>query len=218
MTAFNFLCLDQTHYSDALKLQESLFNKQIENKTNKQATTNTLIFLQHKPVYTLGKSGNIANLKTPIEDIDADYFNTNRGGDITYHGPGQLTGYPIFDLSSFDMSVRQYVEAIEQCIIDCIADYGLKGERLDRASGVWLDANNEKARKICAVGIKISRGISMHGFAFNINTDLSYFDHIVPCGIDDKAVTSMAKELKREMNFLEVQNNLLKSFENNFRV
>ena len=164
--------MDRTDYADALELQESLFQKQLDNKAAEEPTTNTLIFLQHEPVYTLGKSGDINNLKRPIEEIDAAYFKTNRGGDITYHGPGQLTGYPIFDLSSFDMGVRSYVETIEQCVIDCIAEYGLEGQRLDSASGVWLDADKENARKICAVGIKISRGISMHGFAFNINTDL----------------------------------------------
>lgn len=217
MPAFNFLCLNQTPYADALKLQERLFEREVENSTDQKQTSSTLIFLQHDPVYTLGKSGDIGNLKSPIEEIGADYFETNRGGDITYHGPGQLTGYPIFDLNSFKISVRQYVDLIEQCIIDCIADYGLKGERLEKASGVWLDAQTDNARKICAIGIKISKGISMHGFAFNINTDLNYFDHIVPCGIDDKEVTSLAKELGNEMNFYEVQLKLLEHFQKAFR-
>tara|TARA_R110000868_G_scaffold111053_6_gene300181 strand:- start:1460 stop:2119 length:660 start_codon:yes stop_codon:yes gene_type:complete len=216
--AFNYLTINQTNYADALLLQEVLFEELLQSKGKEKPLKSTLIFLQHSPVYTLGKSGDIKNLKVPIEETGAEYFKTNRGGDITYHGPGQLTAYPIFDLEAFGMGVRQYVETLEDCVIDCIATYGLKGSRIDGASGVWLDPNTPNERKICAVGIKVSRGVTMHGLAFNINTDLSYFDNIVPCGLEDKGVSSLANELGREMDFVEVEARLLKCFEDYFKV
>jgi len=214
--AFNFLSIQSIEYADALLLQETLFEELIQSKIDEIPIHGTLIFLQHLPVYTMGKSGDIRNLKIPIEETDAEYHQTNRGGDITYHGPGQLTIYPIFDLGAFGMGVRKYVETLEQCVIDCIQDYGLQGSRLQGASGVWLDVNSPQERKICAVGIKISRGVSMHGLAFNINTDLSYFENIIPCGLEDKGVTSLAKELNRKMDFFEVEEKLLYSFEKHF--
>jgi len=213
---FNYIRLDQTAYGDALHFQEAFFNAAIERKNNGIGAINHLIFLEHTPVYTLGKSGDEKNLKIPIEETGAEFYRTNRGGDITYHGPGQLTGYPIFDLGSFGMGVRQYVDTVEECIIQCIAEYGLRGERSTGASGVWLDVGKPAERKICALGIKVSRGISMHGFAFNINTDLSYFENIIPCGIEDKGVTSLANELGKEMNFKKVCDTLLKKFESQF--
>ena len=214
---FDFLSLGITSYQDGLRLQENLFTAQLNHLKVNKPTLNTLIFLQHDPVYTLGKSGDIKNLKVPIEETDAEFFKTNRGGDITYHGPGQLTGYPIFDLSTFNIGVRQYVELLEQCIIDCISEYGILGKRLDGASGVWLDAGTSSERKICAVGIKVSRGICMHGFAFNINTDLSYFENIIPCGLENKGVTSLAKELGCQQDFIQVEKSLLKQFEQKFQ-
>lgn len=213
---FDILQLDKTSYQDALMLQENLFNAQLEKLTNNEATTNTLIILQHNPVYTLGKSGNVENLKIPIEDTDAEFYRTSRGGDITYHGPGQLTVYPIFDLKTFNISVREYVEMLEQCVIDCIKKYGLIGKRVEGASGVWIDAGSSNERKICAVGIKLSRGISMHGIAFNVKTDLSYFDNIVPCGLEDKGVTSLEAEMGKDISLQEVQKSLLKEFEKKF--
>lgn len=216
--SFSVLTIDTATYEEGLLLQENLFNAQLEKKANQKPTSNTLILLQHSPVYTLGKSGDLANLKVPIEETGAEFHKTNRGGDITYHGPGQITGYPIFDLNQLSLGVRQYVESLEQCVIDCIADYGLKGGRVDGASGVWLDIGTEKERKICAVGIKISRGISMHGFAFNINTDLSYFENIIPCGIEDKGVTSLQKELGKKMDLKEVEKKLTSYFEKYFRL
>jgi lipoyl(octanoyl) transferase len=209
--AFNYLHLDQTPYEEALRLQEQLFGEALNSKLEDRWAVQTLIMLQHEPVYTLGKSGDPSNLIVPVEDTGATFYRTNRGGDITYHGPGQLVGYPIFDLYSLNMGVRQFVETLEDCIIDCLADYGLKGKRIAGASGVWLDSGGEE-RKICALGIKISRGVSMHGFAFNINTDLTYFNHIIPCGITDKSVTSLAKEMGEEIDFWEVENNLLGHF------
>ena len=215
--SFTLITLDPTNYLDALLFQETFFNAQLEKKDKGENTSNTLILLQHTPVYTLGKSGDINNLKVPIEETGAEFYQTKRGGDITFHGPGQLVVYPIFDTENFGISVREYVEKLEQCVIDCIAEYGLKGERITEASGVWLDAETENARKICAVGLKVSRGISMHGLAFNINTDLSYFDHIVPCGLDDKSVTSLEKELGKKMDFYEVQGKLIAQFEKHFK-
>ncbi|MDB4083280.1 lipoyl(octanoyl) transferase LipB [Vicingaceae bacterium] len=215
--SFTIITLDPTNYLDALVFQENFFNAQLEKKDNGEKTSDTLIFLQHTPVYTLGKSGDINNLKIPIEETGAEFYQTKRGGDITFHGPGQLVVYPIFDTENYGIRVREYVTKLEQCVINCLADYGLKGERLEHASGVWLDADNEKGRKICAIGLKVSRGISMHGLAFNINTDLNYFDHIVPCGLDDKSVTSLEKELGKKMDFFEVQNKLIAQFQKQFK-
>lgn len=214
--SFTTITLEPTNYEDALMFQESFFNGQLERKANGKKTNNTLILLQHTPVYTLGKSGDLSNLKIPIEETDAEFYESNRGGDITFHGPGQLVIYPVFDTESFNMSVRTYVETLEQCVIDCIAEFGLTGSRISDASGVWLDADNEKARKICAVGLKVSKGISMHGMAFNINTDLSYFDNIVPCGLDDKSVTSLEKELGEKQNFFKIREKVLEQFEKHF--
>ena len=214
--SYTLITLEPTNYLDTLTFQENFFNAQLEKKANSEETENTLILLQHTPVYTLGKSGDISNLKVPIEETGAEFYQTKRGGDITFHGPGQLVVYPIFDIENFGISVREYVAKLEQCVIECIAEYGLKGERIEDASGVWLDAGNKKARKICAVGLKVSRGISMHGLAFNIHTDLSYFDHIVPCGLDDKSVTSLEKELGKKLDFFEVQKKLIAQFEKHF--
>lgn len=214
--SFTTIILDCTNYVDALVFQEIFFNAQLEKKAKDEKTSNTLIVLEHPPVYTLGKSGNERNLKVSIEETGAEFYKTSRGGDITFHGPGQLVVYPIFNVETYGMSVRAFVETLEQCVIDCIAEYGLKGIRINNASGVWLDAENENARKICAVGLKISRGITMHGLAFNINTDLSYFDNIVPCGLDDKSVTSLEKELGKKMDFYEVQRKLIAQFEKHF--
>jgi lipoyl(octanoyl) transferase len=218
MAKLNLIYINPTDYEDALNFQECLFQAQLERINKGENSKDYLIFLQHNPVYTLGKSGDESNLKVPIEKTDAQFYKTNRGGDITYHGPGQLTGYPIFNLEHFGIGVREYVELMEQCVIDCIANYGLKGERLDGASGVWLDTNGENPRKICAIGIKVSRGITMHGFAFNINTDLSYFENIIPCGIDDKGVTSLENELGKKMNFKAVEKVLLECFEKRFNI
>jgi lipoyl(octanoyl) transferase len=216
MKVFNYFLLNTTPYEEGLDFQQFWFDQQLEKKATGKETVNTLILLQHTPVYTLGKSGDIKNLKIPIEETDAEYFQTNRGGDITYHGPGQITGYPVFDIDNFNIGVRTYVETLEECIIDCIALYGLEGKRIDTASGVWLDTESEKPRKICAIGIKVSKGITMHGFAFNVNTDLSYFENIVPCGLDDKGVTSLAKELGKEIDIIEVKKNLIKCFKKRF--
>lgn len=205
-------------YTSALDVQEKQFNSILQKKMKGiDHEDSQLIFVEHNPVYTLGKSGKLENLRRKPEEVGAEFFHTSRGGDITYHGPGQIVGYPIFDLEQFEMGIAKYIWSIEEAIIRCIADYGLEGGRIKEASGVWLDWDNEKARKICAIGVKASRYVTMHGFAFNVNTDLSYFNHIIPCGIDDKGVTSMEKELGRKMDFTSVKSKVEQEFRNLFR-
>lgn len=200
-------------YTDALAKQEALFNQILDNKRNKVVhNLNTLMLVEHNPVYTLGKSGDLSNLKRKPEEVGAEFYKTNRGGDITYHGPGQITGYPIFDLELFGIGLAQYIWNVEEVMIKTIAEFGLVGTRIDDASGVWLDADNENVRKICAIGVKASRYVTMHGFAFNVNTDLTYFDHMIPCGIDDKGVTSLAKETGKPQDFDEIQNLVASKF------
>lgn len=214
-------------YKSCWDLQEKLnrtnVNFKIKRAKGEEAPAlleNFLIACQHPPVYTLGKSGDLANLlidEQGLESIGAEYYHINRGGDITYHGPGQLVVYPIFDLEQFFTDLHKFLRYLEEAVILTIAEYGLKGERLEGATGVWLDADiPEKARKICAIGIRMSRWVSMHGLALNVNTNLDYFKQIVPCGIDDKAVTSMEKELGRKLDFEEVTSVLRKQLQTLF--
>jgi len=173
-----------------------------------QPTPNYLLFCEHPHVYTLGKSGKEGHLLANdafLQTIGATYYKINRGGDITYHGPGQLVGYPILDLDNFFTDIHRYMRVLEEAIIRTLADYGLNAGRIDGLTGVWLDYEQQRnPRKICAMGVKASRWVTMHGFALNVNTDLSYFNHIVPCGISDKAVTSMQQELGRTVPVAEV--------------
>ena len=167
-----------------------------------------LIFCEHPHVFTLGKSGEINNLlinEQFLKNINASYYKSNRGGDITYHGPGQIVGYPIFDLERMKLGVKQYVHTLEEGIIHTLGTYGLNAARLEGATGVWLDVGTKNVRKICAIGVRVSRGVTMHGFALNVNTDLKYFSYINPCGFIDKGVTSMEKELGQQLNFEEVK-------------
>lgn len=209
----NHLYLGLTNYKDALEFQEFVFNAQLEKG---EKTANNLILLEHEHVYTLGKSGDIKNLKVPIEETGAEYFETNRGGDITYHGPGQLVGYPIFNLADFNLSVREFVYTIEECVIETVASYGIKCERIEGVSGVWVGADTKIPRKICALGIKVSRRITMHGFAMNVDPNLSFFENIVPCGLEDKGVTSLRKELGKEVDMFDLMDRLIKYFEKHF--
>jgi lipoyl(octanoyl) transferase len=203
---FNVLDLGRMSYAEALNVQEGIFQKILDHKKRGQShDLNTLILVEHNLVYTLGKSGNLDNLKRKPEEVGAEFFKTSRGGDITYHGPGQLVGYPIFDLEQFEIGIAKYIWNIEQVIIETIAELGIEGHRISDASGVWLEPESESARKICALGVKASRYVTMHGFAFNINTDLSYFEHIVPCGIDDKGVTSLEREKQNHQNFDDIK-------------
>jgi len=192
--------------------EEILKIKSTNRKTEKKiATKNYLIFCEHPHVYTLGKSGNENNLlvnKDYLKTKGATFYKINRGGDITYHGPGQIVGYPILDLENFFTDIHKYLRLLEESVILTLKDYGIKAERSKGETGVWLDVGSENARKICAFGVKSSRWVTMHGFAFNVNTNLSYFDNIIPCGIVDKQVTSMQKELGKSLNIKEVQERL----------
>jgi lipoyl(octanoyl) transferase len=185
-------------------------------------TRHSLLFVEHPPVYTLGKSGKIENvLISEAERLTRgiDFFYTNRGGDITFHGPQQIVGYPILDLEKFYTDIGRYLRHLEEIIILTMAAYGLKGERSAGETGVWLDPGIKgKERKICAIGVRCSRWITMHGFAFNVNTDLTYFDYIIPCGIQNKRVTSLAGELGHEVDLAEVKDKLKENFEKVFKV
>ncbi len=203
--------LKNISYQKAWDYQEELFQELLEAKQNEKINDNYLLFCEHPPVFTLGKSGTESNLlmsKDFLEKHGIEYFKINRGGDITFHGPGQIVGYPILDLEQFEMGVKQYIHAMEEVIIRTLNDYGLKSERLDGATGVWLETDTPRARKICAIGVRASRYVTMHGFAFNINTDLNYYSYINPCGITDKSVTSLKAELGKEIDLAEVQEKL----------
>lgn len=196
-------------YKEAWLFQEKFFNEILEIKSKNRnegseiTTKNHLIFCEHPHVYTLGNSGNKENLLVNEEYLKsrgASFYKTNRGGDITYHGPGQIVGYPVFDLDNFFNDIGKYLRFLEEVIILTLKEYGLSGERSKGETGVWLDVGKPTARKICAMGVKTSRWVSMHGFAFNLNTDLSYFENIIPCGINDKKVTSLEKEIGHKID------------------
>lgn len=215
--AFKTIDLGRMSYAEALAIQEQHFNGILEKKRNGQSHNDSVLLLvEHNPVYTLGKSGDEKNLIHDPKSIGAEFYRTTRGGDITYHGPGQIVGYPIFDLEQLDMGIGKYIWSIEESIIDVIEPLGLKGARIDEASGVWLDIDTAEVRKICAIGVKASRYVTMHGFAFNVNTDLRYFDHIIPCGIDDKGVTSIEKELGTEQDLEKTKASVVEAFERHF--
>ena len=209
-------------YKETWDFQEELFRKildiKINNRRNEanQITPNYLILLEHPHVYTLGKSGDISNLlinEKELRQKGAEFYKINRGGDITYHGPGQLVGYPILDLENFFTDIHKYLRLLEEMVILTLAEYGIKGERSKGETGVWIDVGTPFARKICAMGVRASRWVTMHGFAFNVNTDLSYFENIIPCGIKNKAVTSLQKELGGSpINFSTVRKRLLANF------
>lgn len=211
--------LEVLEYKQTWEYQEELMQRVIGQKQLKkynpaQESDNYLLFVEHPHVYTLGKSGDEQNLLLnyiQLQAKNATFFHTDRGGDITYHGPGQLVGYPIFDLENFGIGLRKYIFLIEEAIIKTIAEYGILGERDGKATGVWLETGTSRARKICAIGVKSSRFVTMHGFALNVNTDLAYFQHINPCGFTDRGVTSLEKELNRTLDMDEVKENVLKN-------
>jgi lipoyl(octanoyl) transferase len=213
--------LGSKDYKETWDYQESLFERVTAAKLanrNKASATNTVegywLTVEHPHVYTLGKSGEANNLLINdqfLKQINATYYKINRGGDITYHGPGQIVGYPIFDLEQMQLSIKSYIDKLEEVIIRTIAEFGIKGERLNDATGVWLDPQVPgKARKICAIGVRASRYVTMHGFALNVNTNLQYFSYINPCGFIDKGVTSIAKELGHDVDMTEVKDLLKK--------
>lgn len=202
-------------YEVAWKMQETIFKKLLQNKLHGQrivygdenSGNGTLIFVEHPHVYTLGKNGSENNLLVDLIQLqaaDVKFYRTDRGGDITYHGPGQIVGYPIFDLEKIGIGLKEYIYSLEEAVIKALSYYGISGSRLPGATGVWIDPES-RARKICAIGVKASRYITMHGFAFNVNTDLSYFDHINPCGFIDRGVTSLEAEVGVKQNFEEVK-------------
>jgi len=216
-------------YQAAWDLQEEVLQKNVKLKQEAHhagegipATDHYLFLVEHPPVYTLGKSGHIENVLISDEQREKrgiEFFKTNRGGDITFHGPQQIVGYPILDLEKFTTDIGKYLRNLEEIIILTLADYGLHGDRSPGETGVWLDPGVKgKERKICAMGVRCSRWITMHGFALNVNTDLTYFDFIVPCGIQNKQVTSIAKELGREVDFEEAKAFVKKNFEKVFGV
>jgi lipoyl(octanoyl) transferase len=213
--------LGKIRYAHAWEYQEEVFaavvKSKIELRNNPRESAypeNYFLFCEHPPVYTLGKSGKMENLllnEQELKEEGIDFFKINRGGDITYHGPGQIVGYPILDLDQFFTDIHKYLRYLEEAIILTLAEYGIEAGRVEGLTGVWLDVDNkEKSRKICAMGIKCSRWVTMHGFAFNVNTELDYFEKIIPCGIDDRDVTSMKRELGREVDMDEVKAKIIK--------
>ena len=206
-----FQDLGLMEYLDAFNYQEKLMKEIIELKLKNrdrtdgdyEETPNYLLFVEHPHVYTLGKSGDEENMlanSDKLKEINATFLKTNRGGDITYHGFGQLVGYPVLDLDNFKSDIHLYMRNLEEVIVRTIAEYGLKGERSEGETGVWLDVGKPYQRKICAMGVKTSKWVTMHGFALNVNTDLRYFEYIIPCGIKDKSVTSLQRELERKFS------------------
>lgn len=214
--------LGRKDYVDTWNYQNSLFQEILDQKIHnrrqqaQKPTTNHLLFVEHPHVFTLGKSGDVKNLllsDKQLSEKNASFHKINRGGDITYHGPGQVVGYPILDLDNFFTDIHRYLRTLEEMVIRTLAEYGVQGERSEGETGVWLDVGTPFARKICAMGVRASRWVTMHGFAFNANADLGYFDYIVPCGIKDKAVTSLNVELgQKEVDMNGVQKKLLKHF------
>ncbi len=215
-------------YKEAWDYQENLFEQIVEAKQQKRdgkedvITPNFMLFCEHPHVYTIGKSGKESNLlinEEMLKNRGASLYKINRGGDITYHGPGQLVAYPILDLDNFKLSIKSYIDQLEEVIIRVLKRYGMIATRAEGATGVWLDAESPvKARKICAIGVRTSHWVSMHGFAFNVNTDLSYFENIIPCGIQGKSVTSLQKELGKEVKMEEIKRIVLSEFEAIFKM
>ena len=212
-------------YQKAVEYQTKIFNKIIDQKlknrksVNKEITQNHLIFVEHPNVYTLGKSGDINNLLLSKEDLEKkeiQFFNTNRGGDITCHGPGQIVCYPILDLDNFFSDIHKYLRYLEEVVIQTLNEFGIKSERSPDETGVWIEPKQISARKICAMGVKASRWVTMHGFALNVDNDLSYFKNIIPCGILNKSVTSITNEIANQVDKSDVKEKIIKNFENIF--
>lgn len=216
--------LGQMEYDACRRLQQSLFDELLAAKAEPtgEMPPQRLILVEHPPVYTLGKSGKEANLLVNtdyLESLGATFHQTDRGGDITFHGPGQIVGYPILDLEREGIGLRAYIEAVEQTVIDTLADYGIAAGRSEGAAGVWLAPHRGRPlRKICAIGVRSSRYVTMHGFALNVNTNLDWFELINPCGFTDRGVTSLAKELGREVSIEEVKSRLVAHFAENINV
>jgi lipoyl(octanoyl) transferase len=233
MEIVEFRDLGSMEYKEAWDYQENLLQENLKIKSvihssnevidpKSLPTKHYLLFVEHPPVYTLGKSGKIEHVLINEEERHQqgiEFFHTNRGGDITFHGPQQIVGYPIFDLEKFYTDIGRYLRELEEVIIQTLAEYGIIGGRSAGETGVWIDAAIKgKERKVCAMGVRCSRWVTMHGFALNVNTDLNYFNHIIPCGIPNKKVTSIKEELRREVNMEDVKEKLKKNFEKVFNV
>jgi lipoyl(octanoyl) transferase len=225
MKQIQLLDLGNKDYKETWEYQEELFKEIVDikiqnrNTTSSIPTPNFFLYVTHPHVYTLGKSGDVSNLllsEKQLIDKGATFYKINRGGDITYHGPGQIVGYPILDLENFFTDIHKYLRFLEEAIILTLAEYGLKTERSPGETGVWFDVGTPFARKICAMGVRASRWVTMHGFALNVNANLGYFDNIIPCGIRGKAVTSMHVELGKEVNEEEVKQKIIKHFSDLF--
>ncbi len=219
MNEIIFKDLGLISYADAYHIQNEIFANSIKRKLNEKSVEERILFCEHPHVYTIGKSGDRNNLlisEDQLVQLNAVYFPVDRGGDITYHGPGQIVMYPIVDLDQYGLGVKDYIYLLEYLIIDVLKDYGIKGQINTGNIGVWLDVGKSNERKICSIGVKVSRKITMHGIALNVNTDLSYFEHINPCGFTEKSVTSMKKELLAANNMKKIkekiQNKLLIRF------
>jgi lipoyl(octanoyl) transferase len=214
-----FIDLGMMNYKEAWQKQSLLMETLKKEKSEGKDGLNYLLFVEHPHVYTLGRNGNRENMlmdTVQLMEKNIEFIEVDRGGDITYHGPGQLVAYPVFCLNDFKTGVKEYVRRLEEIVIRTIAEYGIHGERLEKATGVWIDAGTSGARKICAIGVRCSQSVTMHGFALNVNTDLNCFNYINPCGFVDKGVTSMAKETGKTINICEIKNLVIQQFENIF--
>ncbi|MFV0238342.1 MAG: lipoyl(octanoyl) transferase LipB [Flavobacteriales bacterium] len=227
--SIQFQDLGLKDYKESWDYQERIFKSVVDQKIENRKrlkrgekplkTSNHLFFVEHPHVYTLGKNGNVENLlasQSSLEKVHATFYKTNRGGDITYHGPGQIVGYPILDLDNFFTDIHKYLRFLEEIIIKVLADYNLKGVRSEGETGVWLDVGKPYARKICALGVRASHWVTMHGFALNVNTDMHYFQHIIPCGIKGKQVTSLQNELQKKISEQEVKTKIMHYFAEQF--
>ncbi|MCF6331806.1 MAG: lipoyl(octanoyl) transferase LipB [Draconibacterium sp.] len=218
MAEFNFIDLGLKDYKECWDYQEELLAEVVADKRSlgNPSEKNYFLLVEHPHVYTLGKSGDEKNLLAQgdfLKKIEATFYKINRGGDITYHGPGQLVGYPIMDLENYKIGVREYIEKMEDAIIETVAEFGLKGGRKEGATGIWLDWEHKvRARKICAIGVRVSRYVTMHGFALNVNTDMRYYNYINPCGFASSAVTSIQQELGKEILMADVKKILMEKF------
>ena len=221
-----FIDLGTMDYKETWDFQQNLFDEIVEiKKKNRKNNTNIktpnyFLFVEHPHVYTLGKSGNLSNLlidENQLKNKNASFYKINRGGDITYHGPGQIVGYPILDLENFFTDIHKYLRFLEQTVIQTLDNFGIKGERNDGKTGVWIDIDTPFPKKICAMGVRASRWVTMHGFALNVNVDLDYFNNIIPCGLTDNVVTSVNKELNQsEADITEIKNVLKSCFSETF--
>jgi len=222
-----FIDLGVMDYKDAWDYQQNLFDEIVEIKkknrknNSKSITPNYFLLVEHPNVYTLGKSGNISNLlinENQLKSKNASFYKINRGGDITYHGPGQIVGYPILDLENFFTDIHQYLRFLEETVINTLKIYGVKGERNSGKTGVWIDINTPFPKKICAMGVRASRWVTMHGFALNVNVNLEYFNNIIPCGLTNNIITSLSKELNyKDIDMNKVKEDLKNSFSKTFK-